>query len=341
MVDESISRKKIPLISFIYSVLIVFFHAGNSIYYNLDNSVDPLAKVAVYMQKIVNFNGYLVAIPTFFMISGYLFYKNMDYGKIVEKYKSRFFSLVIPYLFFNVFFTLCWFLMEPSVVTVNSGNILKIIFFYHYNSPFWYIYQLILYVIMCPVLFTIFKNRYLIYVFFLGCSAFLLFSGGRLSIFTVKIDSILFYAVGAYIATHAKDLVFYPTKTIHRIMGIIAIALSEVYFIFMGYVLKSPLLDCLFRLLMCFGAWVVFDYFVTSKTESKKYWEFSFIIYALHDLVLIAFRIFVRPLLPVNPISAIILYIIPAIFTVVLIVILARILKKYCRPFYLLISGGR
>ena len=99
--DKELSSK-IKIISFISIVAVVFLHAYNW----SDNFLLPTTVIyeGLYLSTFTEFfisNGLTrFAVPVFFMISGYLFYLTFEFSKkgYWYKLKSRFKSLVIPYI---------------------------------------------------------------------------------------------------------------------------------------------------------------------------------------------------------------------------------------------------
>jgi fucose 4-O-acetylase-like acetyltransferase len=123
---------KINCARLIYSIFIVFFHAENIIYYQLNKG--PISnKVAMYIEKVINVSGYSIAIPSFFAISGYLFYRGFSMGKISYKYKRCVTGLIVPYLFWNVVFAVIWAMIEPDAVWWTKSNILRIVLYTKYS----------------------------------------------------------------------------------------------------------------------------------------------------------------------------------------------------------------
>ena len=84
-------------VTFLLAVLVFFIHISTLANYSLSGHIGKFLFTFHSLMLILA----EVAVPMFFIISGALFYKNYTPSKTLEKYKSRFFSLVIPYLFWN------------------------------------------------------------------------------------------------------------------------------------------------------------------------------------------------------------------------------------------------
>jgi len=109
-----------------------------------------------------------VCVPLFFVISGYLFFRNVpaDLGSswFWGKLRSRFFTLLIPYLIanliaFGVYYAAGrWF---PSLVSGYFGENLKDPIFVFWKGPvnlsLWFIRELIVVTILSPIIFLVVK----------------------------------------------------------------------------------------------------------------------------------------------------------------------------------------
>ena len=101
-------RKKdsrITIIQYICTWMIVIQHSININGWGLKDYTQPSLIKLVWIEEIVK-QITEIAVPVFFFFSGFLFFqcfKIEDYGK---KVKNRFFSLVVPYVFWNVVSTL-------------------------------------------------------------------------------------------------------------------------------------------------------------------------------------------------------------------------------------------
>lgn len=127
-----------------------------------------------------------ICVPCFFVISGYLFFQDVDIFNVLvykKKIKSRFATLFIPYVFWN---TLCCiflfiksrYLGMPGLnVFLDNGSINWINFvkgyFYiedangfPYAFAFWFIRNLILFVIISPIARIISKSNVMLVVFY-------------------------------------------------------------------------------------------------------------------------------------------------------------------------------
>lgn len=101
-------KNKITTISFLLMIMVVNIHSYNLL---------PIIPKGynTFIQDLFSQGFSRIAVPLFFIISGYLFFLNIKEGLLIEfllKYKSRFKSLVIPYLFWTVFSCLLYLFLQ-------------------------------------------------------------------------------------------------------------------------------------------------------------------------------------------------------------------------------------
>src|SRR4051812_4625301 len=95
---------KIKIISFFSIILVVFLHA-----YNLDNAPDvtPLfyKSPTWFIEDVISQGFTRIAVPLFFMLSGFLFFLNIKgtRNEFWNKIKKRGRTLLIPFLFWSLF----------------------------------------------------------------------------------------------------------------------------------------------------------------------------------------------------------------------------------------------
>jgi peptidoglycan/LPS O-acetylase OafA/YrhL len=350
LATDSKSRKekyfsnKIIFLSFVYAVLVVVMHAYNVDNYHLKigSSTDTFI---INLEKLFSMNIAQITVPTFFAISGYWFYRNYSYAKLKEKYISRFKSLVLPYVTWNTIYLLYFFLLSsiPFIsqflsserVTLNVSSFLQGIFYYKYNEAYWYMFQLILFTALSPLIFLLLKKR-ISGLFFLA----VIFA---LNIFyvalpVIRLNCLMFYLVGAFAGMYCNDFVISKAsrKTI-VISGILIVASQILYYWSNSSSVHLP--DILIRLPFLCGAFFFID--IIRIPQAKPYMKLSFFLYSVHILILKVYVTLLFIALPRNSVSALISYILSLILTILTIVLLAKLLKKFLNPAYRILNGGR
>lgn len=154
--------KKVVLLNFIFCVFVVIIHATPPGRYGLELADYPLMyAIALFCRA---------GVPSFYFISGMLFYKLTDSGQIKMKLKKRVKTLLIPYLLWNLLFLCVFYILThiPMIgdkmhmvdFDINTSTVTRGIFLSAF-SPLWFVKNLIVFVALAPVLFQIVKRKYL------------------------------------------------------------------------------------------------------------------------------------------------------------------------------------
>lgn len=205
--EERQFRSKIQWFTFCFSILVVWVHAANA---ELFLGRTGEAAALEHLQSLVGNGLGQFAVPGFFMISAYLFYRNFSWDKLERKLKSRFRSLVIPFLLWNGLYYLGYALASrvpglteivgKGVIPLDPGTAIQAVVLYRYNAVFWYLYQLIWLVALTPVLYSLLKRK--------GTAALLLAAAAAWVWFErdvpfINEDSLLYYVSAACWAIYA------------------------------------------------------------------------------------------------------------------------------------------
>lgn len=175
-----------------------------------------------------------ICVPCFFILSGYLYFhnfSNLKFDIYIKKTKSRIHTLIIPYLIWNLIGLIiqivkCSFLGYPSYGIIEDG---KIDFYrlicgfwdmvdgYPYAFAFWFIRNLIIFVILSPIAYLIGKHK-VVFIIFISLLFFL----------DESIYYFLFFVLGAFISYNWDIALKRITLSRFTISSIIWIGLSIV-----------------------------------------------------------------------------------------------------------------
>lgn len=93
-------------------LLVLFIHATTSRYCPAVAAQSPLNELNNRLQASVAFGFARTAVPFFFFVSGFLFFRRVDsLAQIRTKMRSRFFSLVVPYMVWSTLWLVLAFLL--------------------------------------------------------------------------------------------------------------------------------------------------------------------------------------------------------------------------------------
>ncbi len=83
-------------ISYILAVLVLLLHSSTPA--NYPDMPIWAANFFLFIQNVHT----KIAVPLFFIISGALYYRDYDHSKYFDKIRRRFFSLIVPFLLWNI-----------------------------------------------------------------------------------------------------------------------------------------------------------------------------------------------------------------------------------------------
>ena len=94
---------QISWLMFLFSIFVIWVHS-----YNVDlfsgGAQDGIWSLADRIENFVSVGLGQIAVPGFFLLSSYLFFRNFSWDKLVGKWKSRVFSVLIPYVVWNLIY---------------------------------------------------------------------------------------------------------------------------------------------------------------------------------------------------------------------------------------------
>ena len=349
-----INRKKLSSYSAILAILVVLIHTENKIYYPSLSDGSALSSFVNGLEWLISKNIASVAVPSFFMISGILFYRDFTIDKYPKKLKSRFFSLIIPFLLWNFFrFALFYFLGKLGITEnffgapraiFTADTIIDWLVFYKYNLGFWFIYQLVLFTLLAPVIRMITKNKWtgliaIVLLLVLNATDIL----GDFLIETLNkrfilLDCFTYYVIGAYIGTHFFEFVNKSSKTtkILSVAGIITGQALNYFFIKTNFIF----LNIASLIILVISFWYFYD-LLNIKPLPVQITSITFFIYAGHGTILELLQSTTAVLFGDTAVIALITYILFPFITLGVLVLASLVLKRFLPKFWYLINGAR
>lgn len=329
-----------------------------------------------YILRVILSHGICrIAIPLFFIISGYLFFQNLErWNKKVwfGKLNRRLHTLLIPYLCWNVLgIAFICISQRLGASTANSGsiwdvfqdrgwlrlfwdsnriteqwtpldvNILGIVMHKGMpaNSPLWYIRDLMVLNLIAPFIFVFVKHTRLFGIAMLGALYLL---NIWLPMEGFSIIGFFFYSIGAYCAIRSKGLgdSFQKVKMISYIGTVVFLSFFVISF---SQHWPSQYFQRLFQL---FGAVATYN-LATHVLQEKKVIQAnladcSFFVYASHILLLSGIVFLLGKIIPgTNQLLLVIQYLLAAVITIILCVGVFQIMKRLCPRLLSFICGNR
>ena len=341
--NEPISfTKKVTVIQFVLSILVVYQHTQ----YRYSGEI---------FGKIQQFLFYLIqaAVPMFFMISGYLFYRIFKPENTKEKLLSRVRTLVVPYFVWNAIYTVFTVVLyklsfikntdiefnwKILIQTINSDF-----------SPLWFLKYLIVFSLIAPAMYYPLKNKYLggavvastiaFNIVFIACGVIKAPLDVNSNSFAMFNYQYVYYVVGAYSALHLKSVIEQPQKT-KTLIGVCGVAVLCLLY-WMPFFKNSVLIGHTFRLFFVISLWFAFD--LLRDIEIKPFLKTSFFIYCSHLMIVQCMQgvigIALRNIFEAGSVIYILEWIAVPIVTVLVVLCGAQILKKYTPAVWKILTG--
>ena len=123
--NKNTFSNRVTWYNFILCIFVVWIHAQNTDLFTEVVMIEGKPLFNQIEQTIVS-DIAVVGVAGFFLCSGYLFYRNYSWGKVLEKYKTRFVGLFIPY----VIWTLLYYFIHVGVSYITP---LRAVFNDHSN----------------------------------------------------------------------------------------------------------------------------------------------------------------------------------------------------------------
>ena len=284
----------------------------------------------------------------------YLFFLGLNGTKneFIDKYKKRFKSLVIPYLFWSSIWILIYLCLQylPQTKPFFAGKpirdfsiieFLNTLFLHPIPFQLWFIKDLIVLVLLSPIFYFLIKNlKYLILLPFLVAWYF------NFDFYILESESILFFLIGSLISIlkHQNVTLVFEKKHSFLVAIWILICLASTILDFQNFQ-NAPFLVFLHKIGILVGIpalWILYDFFVkgTEKENQSTIYSFSFFIFAFH----LPMMTFVRAILFKFGHSNLIsfsIYIFAPLIVIVASLVVAYLIQKATPNFYKIINGGR
>lgn len=325
------NNRKIKILSFVLFIGVMTIHTYNLEVYGLGSSGGVIVAFETYMNRLMS----RVCVPYFFVISGFLFFRNFDMALLFDKYKSRFRSILVPYVVWNTLYY-CFFIVVtriPFLAKLINGGVMELGFKAYVNYiwngyyVFWFLRVLIWMVICAPLLWLLLKRRKFYWPEIILVVLVVLDLIGK-SVFEINV----YYALGAYLGMNCSGLLNKTNRTIATFAAICFLGSLTVGGFFAGNIVYN----CIFML----TSWYALDLFAFSK--NVKWWiECTFFYYCAHDMILESVEKVILILFGKNELMALVDYLMAPALTLIILIGAAWFLKKYVGAIWKILNGGR
>lgn len=322
-------------------------HTYNLDVYDLGRDSDTiLSVIETFLYRLENGT----CVSFFFIISGFLFFRNFDLSMLRQKYISRGKSILIPYIIWNTIYYLYYVCMTriPLIANIMSGDkkmSVSIIDYVQYiwsgYYTLWFLRELIWLILLTPLWYFLLKQRknYLPEVILV-----LMLLVGLDIIHISGINLNLYYISGAYWGLNYKSIMGrwqnrYLAELCDsrkKVLSVVsAVGLSVIIVYGEKYIGRLWYNYLLFLLI-----WTAMDLF-PFKSNVPWWIKCTFFYYCAHDLVLEAVEKAILLLGGKSIFMAWIDYIFAPVITLMILISAAWILRKWMPLVWNALSGGR
>ena len=211
-------------------------------------------------------------VPCFFMVSGYLFFKKITFNisTYTAKVQSRFHSIAMPYIYWNILYLLFLLSMKMLGVIFHGNDVRGIVLFleehgwikllwnsqilssisifgkeiYHYfpvNAPLWFLRDLFVVILFSPLIYWLIKRCCFIYMLILSM---VWYTNVLPTISGLSYVALFFFSIGSLFSIRNNNIVEFSQR-----YKSITICCSLLLFIgLMTLVIKEEILFPLFEL---------------------------------------------------------------------------------------------
>lgn len=335
-------RNKVTWFTFGFSLFVVWVHSYNAeLYLGKTASMETVYR----FQHLIGDGIGQVAVPGFFMISAYLFYRNFTWDKLMGKWNSRIRSVLVPFIVWNFIYyigyvigsRLPWMsdVVGKGVIPFNLSAAVDAVINYTYNYVFWYLYQLILLILLAPVIYGVLKNM-AVGVGFQILVWVMLGLGVQLP--ELNLDALAYYSFAAFLAIHGRGIVEAAWNGRRGLAGAGMLAGSVIAFWY-GLREAAPVFFVLSRVSAVVGLWLLVPEWVT--VEPKRFMENNFFLYATH----FAFVRFINKagteVLPAVPAVPMALYLVMPVLVLGISSVIGCVMRRWLPWGWELLNGGR
>ena len=351
MISDYLSVK-LKVVSFLLMILVVFIHS-----YNVNNSAVERESAVFLIESFLGAGLALIAVPLFFVISGYLFFLTFDgsYFKLWKKIEKRFSTLLLPFVFWAIFSVAIYLVIQtfPKFDHFFNQKLIKNftigeLFIKTFLDPFayqlWFLRDLIVIIFFTPVIFWFLRLAPMLTIS-ISLIVWLL----NLNLFVIYNGSLPFFLIGSWLGlTNKIKLDRLPAKVTSFAFGIWgAILLLMTYLISqdLDSIFQYNLIKNISIVIGIFAFWGGYDLLFDLVSRRVKVLapitSFAFFLYGFHE----PFLTFIKKVLFVvfgkEQLDYLLIYFLAPIVVIFASLTVGFYTKKILPKFYDAITGGR
>ena len=342
-------QTKITIITFVLVIMMLYVHG---IYSEAEQFRMPFI-----VKSIISRLSYRIINPTYFSISGFLFYNGLNsVVACFPKMKKRARTVLIPFILWNVIVFLEHLLFSHISFTkdffyfkiISNYNNLGVGLYNLFISPagfhLWFLRDLIVYISISPLIYLLVtKIDWFLTIILLTLTP------PMMQLFYLEHLDIAFFTLGGTIAMKSdlQSVKAFLSKPIVAISAAVYLGLAFTWDFFLpNHFRGEEYLSILFSVCGMITIWRGYDgLFHLTNPENNHLLQtltnYSFFIYLFHEPVLFVIMQLGTSLLGLNSKSLSFLYIFNPALVIILAIIVAKIIKTIFPSLYSVLTGGR
>lgn len=345
---DKYTSDKLKVMSFASIILVLYIHSG---FHDIPGEIQGM-KTNFYLQEMISSVIGRTAVPMFFMISGMLFFRNInDLGDVLSKMKRRAMMLLVPFLIAGLFLPAVYLVMGQLPWTaqfINSDDmfcevdsvwtVLQSLYLYvpggdqPWGFHLWFLRDLIIIIALSPILY--FARKRLgggIVVAALFCLTYI---PVKLSFVT----SMFWFMTGDWLLMKFSKVKSWLWVIIYFVVSACQMLMPNKAWIF--FTLPITLIGVI-------AFWTLYDYIAGKNLNLKQHrilstaCQFTFFIYLYHEPTInILRKLMIIPLGRTSLGFALNYLLSPWVFVLIAIPV-GMLMKKHIPKIYEILVGGR
>lgn len=342
--------KKKEIVSYILSIFVFLIHISS--FSNYSHTGNTISVINEHVKILFKYPLPMIAVPLFFILSGMLFFRNYNNTMYFDKLKARLKTLFIPFVIWNIIWMFFEIITSYSFISsyfigrekfiITLANILDAIFHYGCNGPFWFIFELMFFVIITPLINIIIKNKYIGFITILALCILLRYNIGLPSPLFYSPEAIIYYLLGGIIGKHYFEKFSKKSSLKHRAIATLCFILCFVlrYICTLFEYKLDPTIHISFIIIYALSFWIGIDWFI-DKLKLHNFYSYSFVVYATHINLSAIISKLLFLILPKTEYFAIPNFLLTFVITLIIINITCSALKRFVPKIYSMLTGSR
>lgn len=323
---------KIKIAGFLCALMVVLRHSLNLYAFWGTEDVENVCGVIEHgFSRLTE-----IAVPYFFIISGYFFYRTCYYGG--QTYwgvlKRKAFSLGVPFILWNFIGLIPLLLYKPSDVEFGFCGIMKGLLLSEWYGPLWYVRNTIIMMVLYPFYGWLLRQKNVWLHVILVLILFLLWVPVDCSIYST--EGWLFFILGCLLNNYGASL-----KSVIKWWYIGPLLLVWLYLCF----LNPSLHQCFHKFITLLGLclfWSILDYFPQVINRFiLRYASMAFFIYVTHFYIVKGMKVFLASCFPQSEIVALSSYFMLPVLAVFVSCFVGYLWMRFHPKSYNIAVGGR